>query len=120
MSSNIMEVSEEEFLREKAEIDHAYRSLKVGQGFRQTLVACLSKCGAKVRYPFTQNPNALSMSTHICFGDCMNINLEKSPRLSDLGEVPAGHIPKKFIWGSSLAPLGYQKPSDDEEGGDDE
>ena len=121
MSSNIMDVSEEEFLKEKADIDHAYRSLKVGQVFRQTVVACLYKCGAHVKYPFGQNPNGLQTSSHICFGDCMNINLEKGPRLNDLGEVPEGSIPKKFIWGSSLAPVGYKKPDEEgEEGGDDE
>eukprot|EP00345_Euplotes_harpa_P006480 CAMPEP_0168330044 /NCGR_PEP_ID=MMETSP0213-20121227/7475_1 /TAXON_ID=151035 /ORGANISM="Euplotes harpa, Strain FSP1.4" /LENGTH=58 /DNA_ID=CAMNT_0008333497 /DNA_START=210 /DNA_END=386 /DNA_ORIENTATION=- len=46
----------------------------------------------------------------------MNINLEKEPRLSDLGEIPEGHIPKKFIWPNSLPPVGYKPPSDDEEG----
>ena len=54
----------------------------------------------------------------VCFSDCLNINFEDRPRLNDLGEIPEGSIPKKFIWMESMAPVGYVEPDDGE--GDDE
>ena len=38
-SEYIMDVSEEDFLREKAEIDECYRAIKIGQVFRKTALA---------------------------------------------------------------------------------
>jgi hypothetical protein len=40
--------------------------------------------------------------SEICFADCLNINFEDGPYLSELGTVPEDVIPKKFIWGHSL------------------
>ena len=49
-------------------------------------------------YPFFVEPDVLAGKSHHCFGDCMNINLEKGPFLKELGEIPEDAIPKKFIW----------------------
>ena len=44
-------------------------------------------------------PDLLIGEQDICFGDCMNINLEKGPFLTDMGP-PVGDefVPKKFLW----------------------
>ena len=123
-----MDVSEDAFLQEKAEIEAVYQSLKLGQVFRQTALACISKWSGGLKYPFNVDPHLLPTRQRICFGDCLNINFERGPKLSDLGEVEEGFIPKKFIWGESLKPVGYVEPVEDEdeeegegeEGGDDD
>ena len=70
----------------------------VGNELRKMNVACMMKCGGKRMYPFATNPKLLEGMNSVCFGDCMNINLENGPYLRDLGEIPQGSIPKKFIW----------------------
>ena len=68
----------------------------------------------------------MDMGVKSCFGDCLNINFENGPKLSDIGEVPEGSIPKKFIWAESLKPLGFEDPvlveeeEDDEDGEEEE
>ena len=37
-----------------------------------------------------------------CFADCLNVNFEQGPFLKDLGEIPEGAIPKKFIWSHGI------------------
>ena len=110
-----MEVSEEEFLAEKEEIERTYRAIKVGQVFRQTSMAWYKKWGAEMKYPFIPMPYSLPFAQRSWFGDCLNVNFETAPRLSDIGEVPEGVIPKKFIWSESLKPVGYVEPKDDDE-----
>ena len=46
--------------------------------------------------------DALGGKAHHCFGDCMNVNLENGPYLTDLGEIPEGSVPKKFIWAHGI------------------
>ena len=72
------------------------------------------------KYPFMAVPYVMNFEQRVCYNDCLNINFENGPKLSDLGEVPEGSIPKKFIWNESLKPLGYEEPTDDDDEEDDE
>ncbi len=108
----------ESIATEAGEIMANFRALKVGNLFRKINIACFMKCGGDKHYPFQPNPNELQAEHQICFGDCMNINLEKGPYLKDLGEVPEGKIAKKFIWGSAVRATGGG--DDDDEDEDDE
>ena len=76
--------------------------MKFATSTRQSVIACLKKCGGQVKYPFRIEPAALLGNQELCFGDCLNINLENGPFLRELGDVPEDVIPKKFIWSSSL------------------
>ena len=87
---------------EKRQIQAAFNSMKFAERIRQTAIACNRKCGGKTLYPFRMDPAHLIGTQEVCFGDCLNINFEKGPMLSVLGEVPEDAIPKKFIWAHSL------------------
>ena len=99
-----MEVSMEELQEEQQQIDHAFRSLRFAQKIRQMTLSCYKGCGGTVTFPFRMDPDKLLGKEHHCFGDCMNVNLEKGPFLKELGDVPEGSIPKKFVWAHGLAP----------------
>ena len=92
----------EEIAAEQEEIQKAFQSMKFGEQTRQTVLACLKKCGGQVQYPFRIQPAGLYGKQEICFGDCLNVNFEEGPYLNQLGKVPEDAIPKKFIWGHSL------------------
>ena len=44
--------SYEDTMAEQAEIEKTFLSMKFGEQARQTTLACLQKCGYKVRFPF--------------------------------------------------------------------
>ena len=108
---------------EAAEIDRNFRSLTVGNLLRKININCFAKCGGDAYYPFAPTPNELQAAHSICFGDCMNINLERGPYLNELGEIPEGKIAKKFIWANPLPVVKAEKEDDgddEDEDGDDE
>eukprot|EP00344_Euplotes_crassus_P006067 CAMPEP_0197005608 /NCGR_PEP_ID=MMETSP1380-20130617/30249_1 /TAXON_ID=5936 /ORGANISM="Euplotes crassus, Strain CT5" /LENGTH=74 /DNA_ID=CAMNT_0042424803 /DNA_START=149 /DNA_END=373 /DNA_ORIENTATION=+ len=70
--------------------------------------------------PYIPNPYWYTFEQRVCFNDCLNINLENGPKLTDLGEIPEGSIPKKFLWTESPKPLGYVEPKDDDDEDEDE
>ena len=88
----------EELEAERAEIEQNYVSLKFAQKVRHLSMSCFKRCGGNPQYPFLIEPNQLVAKNLVCFGDCMNINLEKGPFLNELGDVAEDAIPKKFIW----------------------
>src|SRR6056300_1447000 len=92
----------DELLEEQREIEDVYMSMRFAQKIRSMSLACFKSCGGKPMFPFMVDQNALVGRANVCFGDCMNINLEKGPFLSELGEVPEDAIPKKFLWSHSL------------------
>ena len=92
----------EEMQQESKEIQNTFLSMRFGEQARQTTLACLKKCGERVRFPFRVETSALIGKSEVCFGDCMNINFEEGPYLKTLGKVPDDVVPKKFIWGHSL------------------
>ena len=92
------EFTQEEQEAERAEIEHSYRSMKFSQQIRHTSLSCWKACGGEKFFPFHVEQDVLVGKSNACFGDCMNINLEKGPFLSELGTVPEDAIPKKFIW----------------------
>ena len=92
----------EELAAERAEIEANYNSLRFAQKIRHTTMSCFKQCGGQISYPFDIEPYTLAGKNLVCFGDCMNINLEKGPFLRDLGEVPEDAIAKKFIWPHGL------------------
>ena len=65
-------------------------------------MACYKKCGGTIKYPFRVEPAKLLGKEELCFGDCINLQLEKGPFLKELGNVPDDVIPKKFIWAHGL------------------
>ena len=72
-------------------------------------------------FPMMVYPPQLSAKDQMCFGDCININLEDGPYLRDVGPVPEDKISKKFIWASSLdLRVPKESEGDDDEGGDDD
>ena len=73
--------------------------MKFGELIRKNTLACLQKCGGKIKYPFRVEASALLGKQEVCFGDCLNINFENGPWLNTLGAVPEDAVPKKFIWG---------------------
>ena len=79
-----------------------YLSLRFAQQVRYTSIACFKQCGAKVGFPFRVDQDALVGKSNICFADCMNVNLEKGPFLNELGSIPEGAIPKKFVWAHGI------------------
>ena len=81
----------------------AFRSLKASVDIKQNTAACLIRCGLKFNTAAEYNPSLLKPGgQEICFGDCMNINLEKGPYLRDIGTVSEDAIPKKFVWAHSI------------------
>ena len=88
----------EELEAERQEIQHTYASLRFAQKIRHTTLSCWKQCGGDKIFPFICEQDMLVGKNHHCFGDCMNINLEKGPFLKELGEIPEDSIPKKFIW----------------------
>ena len=97
-----MEVSAEELQAEQQEIENSFRSLRFAQKIRLMSLQCFKACGGEPKFPFRVDQDALSGKGHHCFGDCMNVNLEDGPHLRDLGEIPEGAIPKKFIWSHGI------------------
>ena len=94
-----MEVSADELLAESKEIQDSFRALRFAQKMRFMSMACFKECGGTIKYPFRIDQDAIfSLKGHDCFGDCMNANLERGPFLKDLGDIPEGAIPKKFLW----------------------
>ena len=96
------DVTPEELEAEKADIEKTYLSLRFGQKIRHMGLACNKLCGGPTGYPFMVDQDKLVGKSHHCFGDCLNINLEKGPFLNELGDVPEDSIPKKFIWAHGL------------------
>ena len=92
----------EELEQEQKQIEQCYLTLRFAQKVRKDTLACYKKCGGKIGFPFRVNPDALLGKEEICFGDCLNINWEKGPFLSELGNIPEDAVPKKFIWPHSL------------------
>ena len=76
--------------------------MKFSELIRKNTIACNKKCGGTIKYPFRINTAGLYGKQELCFGDCLNINLEKGPWLKTLGEVPEDSVPKKFVWGHSM------------------
>lgn len=92
----------EEIQAEQQEIQKAFVAMRFGEQTRQTVIACLKRCGGDVKYPFRVEPAGLYGRQEVCFGDCLNVNFEQGPFLNELGQVPEDAVPKKFIWGHSL------------------
>ena len=92
----------EEIQAEQEEIQRSFQSMRFAEQTRAVSLACLKKCGGRVGYPFRVEPQGLIGKNEICFGDCMNVNFEQGPFLRELGDVPEGAIPKKFIWGHGI------------------
>lgn len=61
-------------------------------------LSCFKECGGTIKYPFIMTQDLLLGKNYVCFGNCMNINLENGPYLSELGNLSEDDIPKKFIW----------------------
>ena len=97
-----MEISMDELQAEQQEIESSFRNLRFAQKVRLTSLSCFKACGGEVKFPFWTDQDALVGKSHHCFGDCMNVNLEQGPFLKDLGEIPEGSIPKKFIWAHGI------------------
>ena len=97
-----MEVSADELMAESREIADSFRALRFSQQMRHTALACFKTCGGTIKYPFRMEQDQLLGKSHACFGDCMNVNLEKGPFLKDLGDIPDGSIPKKFLWAHGI------------------
>ena len=76
--------------------------MRFSETLRQTSIACIKKCNGKVYYPFSVDTLTLAGKQELCFGDCMNINLEKGPFLRELGNIPEDSVPKKFVWPHTL------------------
>lgn len=77
-------------------------SLRFAQKVRQTSLACFKQCGGKINFPFRVDQSALVGKADACFADCLNVNFEKGPFLNELGAVPEGVVPKKFIWAHGI------------------
>ena len=92
----------EELQAEQQEIETSFRNLRFAQKVRLMSMQCFKGCGGEVKFPFSINQDKLYGKQHHCFGDCMNVNLEQGPFLKDLGEIPEGAIPKKFIWAHGI------------------
>ena len=97
-----MEFSPEELQAEHQEIEHSFRSLRFAQKIRLDSISCFKACGGEPKFPFRMDQDALIGKKHHCFGDCLNVNFESGPFLKDLGAIPEGSIPKKFIWSHGI------------------
>ena len=97
-----MEFSLEELQAEQQQIEHSYRSLRFAQKIRLNAIQCFKHCGGDVKYPFRIDQDALIGKGHHCYGDCLNANFENGPYLKDLGDIPEGSIPKKFVWSHGI------------------
>ena len=98
-----MEVSTEELQAEQQEIESSFRSLRFAQKVRLTSLQCFKACGGAPSFPFRIDQDALVGKQHHCFGDCLNVNFESGPFLKDLGDIPEGAIPKKFVWAHGIS-----------------
>ena len=96
------EITADELMVEQQQIEHSFRSLRFAQKMRLMSLQCFKACGGEPKYPFRMDQDALVGKAHHCFGDCMNVNLEQGPFLKDMGEIPEGSIPKKFIWAHGI------------------
>ena len=108
---------------EAKEIMENYKTLVVGTSIRQIAIGCWFKCGGKPHFPIMNIPKELDEWNSICFGDCVNINFEDGPYLRQLGPIPEGKIPKKFLWPTSLdlrVPIEKEDGDDDDDEGDDD
>jgi hypothetical protein len=95
-------VSFEDLEAEQKQIEDCFLTLRFAQKVRKEALACYKKCGGTVKFPFRIEADALMGKQELCFGDCLNVNFERGPYLSELGAVPEDAIPKKFIWAHSL------------------
>lgn len=77
-------------------------TLRFAQKIRHTSLACFKQCGGKPSFPFRVDQDGLVGKAHSCFADCLNINFEKGPFLNELGDIPEGSIPKKFVWAHGI------------------
>ena len=97
-----MEVTADELQAEQQQIEHSFRSLRFAQKMRLHALQCFKACGGEPKFPFRVDQDALIGKAHHCFGDCLNVKLEEGPFLNELGEIPEGAIPKKFIWSHGI------------------
>ena len=99
--------SVEDIAAEQAQIQAAYQTVRFTETMRATTISCYKKCHGKIGYPYVIDTLLIAGKQELCFGDCMNINLEKGPFLKELGKVPEDAVPKKFLWSHTLE---LQKP----------
>ena len=86
---------------EKKKIDQLWRQNVMADKLKQIQLACMRMCKGEIQYPFKIAPWLLEGKREICFADCVNINTEGGPYLSEMGEIPEGAVPVKFIWGNT-------------------
>ena len=97
------QVDAETLMAEHAEIESTFLALRFAQQVRHTSLSCWNKCTIdKIKFPFRVDQFALLGKEQHCFADCLNVNFEKGPFLKELGAIPEGAIPKKFIWSHGL------------------
>ena len=92
----------DELIEEEKQIEQTYLTLRFTQKIRHTSLSCFKACGGKQSFPFRVDQDALIGKSHSCFADCLNINFEKGPFLNELGDIPEGSIPKKFVWAHGI------------------
>ena len=97
----------EDLEAEMRQIEDCFLTLRFAQKIRYTSLACMKQLGGPVKFPYRVDQLNLQGKQYMQFGDCMNINLENGPFLSELGTVPEGKITKKFIWAHGLNPKVY-------------
>uniref|UniRef100_A0A7S3N0M3 Uncharacterized protein n=1 Tax=Strombidium inclinatum TaxID=197538 RepID=A0A7S3N0M3_9SPIT len=112
---DLSEFEADDLAQDKTEIFHLAKSMAFREKIRHTALSCYIKCGgmSKLQKDIAVVPYSLGADTieEACFGDCLNVNFEKGPFLSMMGEVPEDAIPKKFIWGHGhKVDLGIPKP----------
>ena len=54
-------------------------------------------------FPFTYDSTELGGHQYDCVQGCINERFDKGPFIKDLGPIPEGAIPKKFIWATGDA-----------------
>ena len=83
---------------------NVYRSLSFGQKVRNTELSCMQFCKGEIRWPFSiEAEKQVQGKNYDCFHDCLNLKFENGPFLRELGEIPEGAIPKKFVWTNGMA-----------------
>jgi len=92
----------DELLAEQQEIEDVYKTMRFSQKIRHASLACFKAAGGKPGYPFRVDQIALVGKDYVNFGDCMNVKFEEGPYLRELGDIPEGAIPKKFVWAHGL------------------
>ena len=108
------QISAEDLRLEQGQIEKAFKSLLFGQKMRYAELSCMQHCKGEVAFPFVLETEDMPPKDFMCFSNCLNIKLEKGPFLSELGPIPEGSIPKKFVWTTGLT------WREEEEGGEEE